>query len=121
MKKANDKIAKGTPADRVYAVAVDENVKAQVAAAAEAEKPDTHVYKVPVGASPVLGAKDAPVTIIEFSDFQCPYCKHVEDTLKEVRAKYGKDVRFAWKLAHRSALPFSIASQSTQTSQRAVS
>jgi protein-disulfide isomerase len=42
---------------------------------------------------PAIGAKDAPVTIVEFTDLQCPYCKKTEDTLKQLRAKYGDKIR----------------------------
>ena len=37
--------------------------------------------------SPVLGKDDAPVTIIEFTDFQCPFCERVEPTLKRIRPR----------------------------------
>lgn len=47
--------------------------------------------------TPVMGAADAKVTIIEFSDFQCPYCDAVQDTLKQLRATYGDKVRWAFK------------------------
>src|SRR5262249_15782835 len=39
----------------------------------------------------------APVTIVEFADFQCPYCVRAEETLKQVAARYGDKVRFVWK------------------------
>jgi protein-disulfide isomerase len=42
---------------------------------------------------PSIGPKDAPITIVEFTDFQCPYCKASEATVKQVQAKYGNKVR----------------------------
>jgi protein-disulfide isomerase len=46
---------------------------------------------------PALGSASAPVTIVEFSDFQCPFCQRAVPTLKQVRAKYGDKVRLVWK------------------------
>jgi protein-disulfide isomerase len=42
---------------------------------------------------PALGAKDAPVTIVEFTDFQCPFCKASEGTIKQLQQKYGDKIR----------------------------
>ncbi|MEC9399062.1 MAG: thioredoxin domain-containing protein, partial [Myxococcota bacterium] len=53
--------------------------------------------QIPVGNSPVLGNPNAPVTIIEFSDFQCPFCQRGADTLKQVQKKYPNDVRVVFK------------------------
>jgi protein-disulfide isomerase len=45
---------------------------------------------------PSTGAPSAPVTIIEFSDFQCPFCRAAESSLKQVRQKYGNQVRLVY-------------------------
>lgn len=42
---------------------------------------------------PSEGVKDAPVTIVEFTDFQCPFCKATEATVNQLRTKYGDKVR----------------------------
>src|SRR5438309_400549 len=55
------------------------------------------VHKVAVGTSPVKGDPEAKVTIVEFSDFQCPYCGRAIPVLKQVESRYGKDVRVAFK------------------------
>ncbi len=44
----------------------------------------------------VKGEPNAPVTIVEFSDFQCPFCRQAEGTLQAVLAKYGSKVRLAF-------------------------
>jgi protein-disulfide isomerase len=48
-------------------------------------------------ADPALGSASAPVTIVEFSDFQCPFCQRVAPTLKQVQKTYGDKVRIVWK------------------------
>jgi protein-disulfide isomerase len=45
----------------------------------------------------VRGPKDAPVTIIEFSDFQCPFCKTANATVKQVLEKYPGKVRLVFR------------------------
>src|SRR5690606_16082093 len=50
-----------------------------------------------VGEAPVLGPGDAPVTIIEWSDFECPFCARGAQRLRDVRARYGDRVRIAYK------------------------
>ena len=60
---------------------------------------------IPVSSrEPMWGKKDAPVTIVIWSDFQCPYCSRVEPTLQQVKDAYGPDkVRMFWK---NNPLPF---------------
>jgi protein-disulfide isomerase len=45
---------------------------------------------------PSTGAADAPVTIVEFSDFQCPYCATMVSTLKEIEKNYKDQVRIVY-------------------------
>jgi protein-disulfide isomerase len=55
--------------------------------------------KVEVGYDParVRGEAKAPVTIVEFSDFQCPYCKKVQPILKDLLTKYDGRVKLAYR------------------------
>lgn len=110
---AKAKIASGTPADKVYVALSNEN-KAKGPPAPDAKdakdgkdkKPkedDKAVYRVPAGDSPSKGAADALVTIIEFSDFQCPFCSRVNPTISTILKDYEGKVRVVWK--HRP-LPF---------------
>jgi protein-disulfide isomerase len=97
LKKAEAKLAAGTPKDRIYIVMSEENKK-NAPEDTENEKEDTKsVFRVPVDKSPAKGNPNALVTIIEFSDFQCPYCKKTEPTLHAIMDKYGDKVRLVWK------------------------
>lgn len=51
---------------------------------------------VATAGQPSVGAASAPVTIIEFSDFQCPFCRAAENSLKQVRQKYGDQVKLVY-------------------------
>ena len=46
---------------------------------------------------PSRGAASAPITIVEFSDFQCPFCTRAEDTIDQVLAQYGDRVRLVFR------------------------
>ena len=50
-----------------------------------------------VEGSPSEGPKDAPVTLVEFSDFQCPYCARMQPTLKQIKDTYGEKVRLVFR------------------------
>ena len=110
--KAQAKLAAGTPKARLYVEMSKENKKNAPAAKEDdegKEKEDTTtVFKVQVGNSPILGNPNALVTIVEFSDFQCPFCSRVEPTLKSIRDKYGDKVRLVWK---NEPLPFHPAAE----------
>lgn len=60
------------------------------------KKPKIQV-NVDVGDAPVWGNSDAKVTIVEFSDFQCPFCSRAADTVGELKKKYGGKVKIAFR------------------------
>ncbi|MEO7034194.1 MAG: thioredoxin domain-containing protein, partial [Polyangiaceae bacterium] len=108
--EAGKMIASGSKPADVYTTLTNKNQAAGSAPAAATAKPadpeeeDKSVWKVPVlSDDPVRGPKDALVTMVIFSDFQCPFCKRVEDTLKTVVQTYGNDLRIVWK---DNPLPF---------------
>ncbi len=55
------------------------------------------VYNVEIGKSYVKGPKDAPVTIVAFSDFECPFCSKGFQTEKEIEKAYPGKLRFVFK------------------------
>lgn len=63
----------------------------------ELEEQFKNPVKIEVGNSPVKGPKDARITVIEFSDYQCPYCRRGRDTMRELLAAYPKDVKVVFK------------------------
>jgi protein-disulfide isomerase len=65
--------------------------------------------KIDVGNSPSKGPADAPITVIEFSDFQCPFCSRGRSTIDEVMKAYPGKIRLVFKNfplpMHPEALP----------------
>lgn len=95
-----------------------EEIMAEVAKREEAEAQAAAVRNEELAASieglPFRGKADAPVTIIEFSDFQCPYCSRGAATMEEILEKHGDSVKFVFKHFplgfHKWAKPAAIAS-----------
>ncbi len=54
-------------------------------------------YKIDIGRSPVKGKKDAKVTIVEFSDFQCPFSKRFHVVIADVLNAFPNGVKFVFK------------------------
>jgi len=68
-----------------------------------------------LGSSPVKGAKTGKIVLIEFSDFQCPFCARANSTLKQFMEKHGNTVTLVYKhlpltSIHPEALPAAKAS-----------
>ncbi len=103
--KADKLLAAGTKPEELYAKLNAENVaNAPTAPAAAPGAPaEPPVQKVDVGNAPVKGDKNAPVTIVAFSDFECPFCSRVVPTLKQLEDQYGGKIKVAFK---NQPLPF---------------
>jgi protein-disulfide isomerase len=71
----------------------------RAAARIELLLPAPPVFRSEVATSeaPVRGASTAPVTLIEFSDFHCPYCRRVQPVLDELRGKYGDRIKIVYR------------------------
>ena len=108
--KARVLVASGVPASQVYeAVMAKAGTAAPAPAPAAAPPraappPPPAFQKVDVRPDdPLRGPADAPLTIVLFSDFQCPYCSRVAPTLKQVEEAFPGKVRLIWK---HQPLPF---------------
>lgn len=106
--------ADGVPADELYAHAT----KLGYEAIEYDQDPDVldedKTYPVPVEKSPTLGPADAPVTIVVFGDFQCPFCARGHETLRAIKDRYADQVRLVYKHfplpGHPAAIPAARAS-----------
>jgi len=79
-------------------------------------RPDpASIYKVELGTAHARGNDNALVTIVQWTDYQCPYCKRVEPTLDALRKTYGKDLRVVLKhnplSFHDRAMPAALAAE----------
>ena len=75
------------------------------------------IYDIPIGDSAWRGAKDAEVTLVEFSDFQCPFSKGVQPLIQQLLDAFPKDLRHVYKNYplpfHQRALPAAKACLAT--------
>lgn len=116
----------GTPRNQVYAALMR---TARTSPPPEPSQPEADrpappqpdpaaIYRVPVGNSPAKGPANALVTIVEFSEFQCPFCARVGPTIQQIRERWGNDVRVVFKHNplpfHPNAMPAAEASMEVQ-------
>jgi protein-disulfide isomerase len=91
------------------------------AAAGGARRPGpdpNRVHTVRTAGAPTKGPDNAPVTIVEFSEFQCPFCAKVLPTLKQVEDTYQGNVRIVWKhlplSIHKDAVAAALAAEAAR-------
>jgi protein-disulfide isomerase len=81
------------------------------------------IYEVDVAAAPARGAAAAPVTIAEFSEFQCPFCLRARATIAQIQETYKDRVRFVWKHLplvgiHSHAMGAAVAAEAARNQGR---
>jgi len=116
IKKADAKIAAGTPRGKLYAAFTQAGLDKAAAPPPPPGQPDDKTrFKADVKGAPIKGAKDALVTIVQFSDYQCPFCSRVEPTMDKIMEEYKGKVRVAWRDLplpfHPNAVPAAIAAR----------
>jgi protein-disulfide isomerase len=111
IRKANELLKKGVKQEKLYQALVEENAKAAggAAPALAAAPAGEQKFEIQTGNAPAKGPKSAPVTIVEWSDFQCPFCSRAQPALQQVMKEYAGKVRLVWKNQplsfHPNAMP----------------
>src|SRR6188768_666243 len=124
LQRADKLIAKGTPPGQVYAAFMKGAKASPAAAPSQPQQPQKgpgagpEVYKVAVGDAPTKGGKQPKVTIIAFSEFQCPFCSRVNPTIEQLVKDYGDDVSVSFRHNplpfHNNAMIASIAAEAAR-------
>jgi protein-disulfide isomerase len=122
IKKADAKLAAGTSRGQLYAAFIKDGLDKAAApppAPARPGEPDANTrFRAEIKDAPIKGSKDALVTIVQFSDFQCPFCSRVEPTISKVMDEYKGKVRVAWRDLplpfHPNAMPAAIAARAAK-------
>jgi len=91
LRKAQMMVNEGMKPSEIYASVLSHGVSAPPA---PAEPP---AQKVDVGTAPAKGSSDAPVTLVAFSDFECPFCSRAANTVKQLEEEYKGKLRVAFK------------------------
>ncbi|HSE91616.1 MAG TPA: thioredoxin domain-containing protein [Candidatus Binatia bacterium] len=74
-----------------------ESLRSQSKVVVRLQPPPAIRVQVSTDGAPVRGAAGAPVTVVEFSDFECPFCKQTQPTLKQLLERYPGKVRLAYR------------------------
>ncbi len=103
LRRADELRAAGVPADKLYEEATRDGYEGvEFRGGRRGLDPDA-VFAVPLGDSPRKGPQTAPVTIVTFSDFECPFCARGDEILSRVEEAYGDKLRIVHK---NNPLPF---------------
>ncbi|MEO8902548.1 MAG: thioredoxin domain-containing protein [Polyangiaceae bacterium] len=94
---------RGTAPNAVYAARVATNFTLPKPAKDDEPEDDLSSWKMPIQGAPAQGPKDALVTIVEFFDYQCPFCRRVEATMNQLLLRYPNDLRIVLR---QNPLPF---------------
>jgi protein-disulfide isomerase len=116
LRKANALLAAGTPRAELYAALTKAGLDKKTDPPPARADPDADLrIRVDVTGAPARGPADAPITIVEWSDFQCPFCVRAEETLTRLRQEYPDKLRFVWRDMplpfHEQARPAAIAAR----------
>jgi len=107
--QANPARVNGATLDQVRApiknLLIEQRMDAARATLVESLKAKTDVsilldpprFEVTDGGRPVRGSKTAPIELIEFSDFQCPFCQRANPTVEQVLKTYGDRIKFVYR------------------------
>ncbi|MBN1610882.1 MAG: thioredoxin domain-containing protein [Polyangiaceae bacterium] len=93
-------LRQGVPAEDLYVRRVSVNLKVEPEEPDEEEpvvEEDTSIWRIPADGAPFRGAPDALVTMVEFSEFECPFCAMAEKTLAELLRRHPGQLRVVFR------------------------
>lgn len=94
----NGKIEVGQGIDQVQAGPTEEQVYLLSSKTKSVQVMEvSYTFKIDTSASPFKGPADAPVVIVEYTDFQCPYCARLGSTLDEIMRLYPGKIKIVYK------------------------
>ena len=73
------------------------SLRGQARVVVNLKPPPIQRIEVSIQGAPVKGGEKAPVTIVEFSDFHCPFCKQVVSTLAKLESRYGDKIKLVFR------------------------
>jgi protein-disulfide isomerase len=112
IERANEALLKGATLDNLYEKVTREGVLRPQQTLVLAKPNPEILYQVPLGTAPFKGAKEALLTVVQFSSYGCESCRAVEKTVSGLMKDYEKYIRVAWR-----DLPDPAAQKSADTSE----